>query len=105
MTQQMQKFVAFIEMEDGTEFGPIRIGLKTKIQAEKSSKANNWSQERDSAVINSFMSWHAAQTAGAFDLTWEEFSANVFDANTVELARVEDSTDAEDPTRPAATAG
>lgn len=105
MTQQMQKFVAFIEMQDGTEFGPIRIGLKTKIQSEKTAKANNWSQERDTATLNAFMAWHAAQTVGAFDLTWDEFTANVLDATTAELEVAEGTTDAEDPTQPAATAG
>lgn len=105
MAQQMQKFVGYIEMQDGTEFGPVRIGLKTKMQAEKSAKANNWSQERDGALLNAFMAWHAAQAEGLFDLTWEEFNDNVFDATTMLLEVPEGTTDAEDPTRPAATAG
>lgn len=105
MAQQMQKFVAFVEMKDGTDFGPIRIGLKTKMQAEKSSKANNWSQERDGAILNAFMAWHAGQQAGVFDLTWDEFNENVFDASTETLEVPEGTTDAEDPTQPAATAG
>lgn len=105
MAQQMQKFVAFIEMQDGTEFGPVRIGLKTKIQAEKSARANNWTQERDGATLNAFMAWHAAKEVGEITLTWDEFLAHVFDANTVELDKVEGETDAEDPTQTAATAG
>lgn len=104
MAQQMQKYVGFIEMNDGTEFGPIRVGLATKIQAEKTSKANNWAPDRDGATINSFMAYHAAKTAGLIDITWDEFKANVLDATTATLEVDQDTTDAEDPTHPAATA-
>lgn len=105
MAQHMQKYIGFIEMQDGTEFGPIRIGLKTKMQTERSTKANNWSTSNDVSTINAFMCWYAGKEAGEFDMSWDEFLAQVFDANTVELEAPEKTTDAEDPTRPAATAG
>lgn len=102
MAQRLPKTVAIIEMQDGTEIGPVRVGLATKLQASKTAKAKGWDMERDAIEVSSFMSWHAAKGAGLLELSYEEYSASVFDAGVFE-ADPEDAAaaDAADPTNPA----
>lgn len=104
MTQTMPKYVAFIELNDGSEYGPIRVGLASKIQANKTARANGWDPERDVSTLNAFMAWHAATTAGLLSMGWDEFLATAMDAITVPLDG-DAPADSEDPTRPAHLAG
>lgn len=99
MAQTMPKYVGFIELKDGTEIGPFRIGLKTKLQVTKTSQANGWDQERDSPLVNAFMAWHSAKQRGLIDLSWVEFQDQVEDALTVAQEN-QDTEDEEDPTKP-----
>lgn len=102
----IRKFQGFIEYLDGREIIGFRVGLKTKIQAEKTARAQGWKPEADAATMNAFMAWHAAHEQGLITEKWAEFVDAVMDASTVEMeddgAAAEDS---DDPTEPAASAG
>lgn len=105
MTQRLPKSVAMIELADGTELGPVRVGLATKLQASKTAKAKGWDMERDAIEVSSFMAWHAAKHAGLLDMTYEDYTAQVFDAGVFEADEDTEAAagaDAADPTGPAA---
>lgn len=96
----MTKYVGYIELETGEEIGPFRVGLKTKIQAGKTSKARGWQQERDAAEISAFMAWHAAKSKGLIDMPWEEFIDATVDSSVEELTADEAEADQDDPENP-----
>lgn len=97
------KYVAYIELDSGKELGPVRVGLKTKIQAGKTAKAQGWNQERDAVLLNAFMAWHAAKAEGLVDMPWDEF-LNVARDTDVQMLE-DDDEDPENPTNPASLAG
>lgn len=88
---------------DGVVHGPFRIGLKTKLQFEKTAKARKWEAESDPITTITFWTWHASKLAGAHELTWEDFIAQVEDIHVGD----EDGSDVdeENPTEPVGTAG
>ena len=100
--QRMPKAVAFIEMKDGREFGPVRVGLKSKMQGSRTAKAKGWDQTRDAVQIAAVMAWHAAREAGHLDgVSYEQFEDQALDAGVYDLAPEDDAEPAEgDPTSP-----
>lgn len=104
MAQTMPKYVGFIELKDGTEHGPFRIGLATKIQTSKTTRANGWDPERDQGILNGFMAWHSARERGLIEMGWDEFLEQVEDAVTVKQES-QDTEDEEDPTKPGHSPG
>lgn len=97
------KTFGYFELEDGTEADQLRVTLKSKIQAEKSARANGWDPQRDSNILGAFAAWHAGKQAGATTLDWQTFldtavDAGIYQEDTEDQAEVADP---EDPTRPA----
>ena len=104
-TTPRPKTYGYFELEDGTEAEGLRVTLKTKIQSEKSARANGWDPERDANVLGAFAAWHAAQQAGATTLEWSAFLDAAVDAGIYQDTPEDQAApgaDAEDPTQPAA---
>lgn len=103
MSTPAPKTYGYFELEDGTELSGIRITLKTKIQAEKSARANGWDPQRDSNIMGAFAAWHAAKDTGQVDTDWATFLDTAVDAGLYqEDAEDAEVADPEDPTQPAA---
>ena len=99
MTQQMPKYVAFIEMKDGAEHGPLRITFATRAQTSRTVKARHWGE--DDARADAFMAWHAAKTAGITVPEFEPFLEQITDVAVVPLEpAAEDEQDPSDPSSP-----
>jgi hypothetical protein len=96
------KTYGYFELADGTEHSGIRVTLKTKIQAEKSARANGWDPQRDSNIMGAFAAWHAGKGSGLVDLDWGTFLDNAVDAGLYQEDDEDQGIDPEDPTRPAA---
>ena len=78
----IKKINAFYEL-DGVEHGPYRVGIKAKLQYEKTAKARGWDVEANPFTTALFWAWFAGKEAGAHDLTYELFSDAVTDAVVV----------------------
>ena len=102
MTSTRPKTFGYFELEDGTEAEGIRVTLKSRIQAEKSARANGWDPERDANMLGAFVAWHAAKHAGQLDLEWSTFLDTVVDAGIYQQESDAAEADADDPTRAAA---
>lgn len=98
---------AYGELEDGTEWANLRVGLPTKIQLERTAKANRWDTEEDEFTVSAFMSWHLSRAKGLHNLSWDEFLKAAIDAGVTgkpvgETAPDDGEAATEDPTRPGA---
>jgi len=103
-TTPRPKTYGYFELEDGTEAEGLRVTLKTKIQSEKSARANGWDPERDANMLGAFAAWHAAKAAGATELDWQAFLDTVVDAGIYQETPEDQAgqvADPEDPTQPA----
>lgn len=83
---------------DGKVYGPVRIGLKSKLQYERTAKQRKWDAETEPMHAITFWIWHAAKERGLHELSFDEFIEQVEDVQT------DDSDDADDPTVAADTA-
>ncbi|MGJ9424728.1 hypothetical protein ACHABX_02655 [Nesterenkonia halotolerans] len=98
-----QKIFGFIELADGTEHEDFRVGLPSKLQAERTARARNWDPETQHNQVAAFTAWHAAcKVHKLIDMTFDEFMDTAVDAGVYH----EDPEDknpesdyAEDPTR------
>lgn len=84
----INKSYGYYELE-GKEFGPHRVGIKTKLQYEKTSKARGWKADENPFTTTLFFVWHASQKEHG--LSFEDFSAQVDD-----VAIVDEDDEAED---------
>lgn len=78
----IKKIQAYYEL-DGAEHGPFRVGIKTKLQYEKTAKARGWDADGNPFTTALFWAWHAGREAGAHDLSYELFADAVTDAVVV----------------------
>lgn len=90
---------AYGELADGTTWDNVRVTLASKIQLEKSCKANRWDTSEDQFTTSAFLSWHTARTAGLIDCKWSEFLEQAVDAG-ITATTAEDTDAGEDPTQP-----
>lgn len=97
----MRKVYASAELTDGATYSDVRVTLASKLQLERSMKANKWSTADNDFTIGAFLAWHAGKTAGKHALTWEEFLDAVVDAG-VTAADTDEPVDLLDPTQQAA---
>lgn len=74
----INKSYAYYEL-DGKVYGPHRIGLKTKLQYEKTAKVRKWNSDDDAVTTLAFWTWHASQQEHG--LTFDDFLARVEDVN------------------------
>lgn len=104
MSHQLPTIYAYGELQDGTTWANVRVTLATKIQYERSAKANRWDPAEDDFLSSAFMSWHAAKAAGHHHMGWDEFLSAAVDAGVTrrELEETDDPDQEEDPTRPVA---
>lgn len=97
------KTLAWAELADGTEFEDVRVTLATKVQYERTARANKWDHEAMPFTTSAFFAWHAARLAGALpaDMTFDQFMSQVIDAG-VENETPDDTEgeDLDDPDRP-----
>jgi hypothetical protein len=98
----IKKINAYFEL-DGKEHGPFRVGMKTKLQYEKTAKARGWDVEDTPFTTALFWAWHAGKEAGAHDLSYEIFADAVTDAVVETLGDVESDGLDLDPTQTAPT--
>ena len=99
----------YAEFEDTTlSYEDVRITLASKIAFERFARANKVDHETQPFTTESFLSWHAAKTAGkpAGSLKFEDFLARAIDAgiDSPEEPRPGDEADP-DPTQTAASTG
>lgn len=90
---------AYAELNDGTTYSGVRVPLASKLQWEKTAKAQRWEPEANPFTFGAFLAWHVGKATGRHTLTWEQFRDTAIDAG------IEDEADAEDPTPPPATDG
>lgn len=71
----MSKSYGSFEMADGTEVSGIRIGLKDKLQLERTAAAKRWDTEKQFYTTGAFLVWHAAKRQGHLPdgMTYEQF--------------------------------
>ncbi|QTF71765.1 hypothetical protein [Arthrobacter woluwensis] len=79
----INKSFAYYELE-GKEFGPHRVGIKTKLQYEKTAKNRGWKSDEHPFTTTLFFAWHASQAEHG--LTFEDFSAQVEDVAIVDAS-------------------
>lgn len=104
MTAQNATY-AYGELADGTEWANVRVTVATKVQLERSMRANRWDVETNPFTTAAFMSWHAARAAQAIpsDLDFERFLAEAVDAGVTNDVPTSDEADPDRPTQTAAT--
>lgn len=79
----MQKQFASYETTDGTVHENIRVGLKDKLQCERTAKRNQWDAEHDGFLMSAFLAWHASKRIGIHTLGFEEWKDTVEDVLVV----------------------
>lgn len=97
----MKHTIATVELEDGRTL-KARVGIATKMQWEKSAKAQGWNADDNPFTVNLFWAWHATRHAGQHDLSWESFVAAAVDADLDVVEAPAGEADP-DPTQTAAT--
>lgn len=71
----------------GEEHGPFKVGLKTKLQYERTARARKWGgAEEEPLKVTAFWVWHAAHEAGEFEGDFETFLETVDDADVVDAS-------------------
>lgn len=106
LTENAQSLYAFGELDDGTTWEGLRVPLASKLQWERTSKANGWTTDHNMFTFAAFLSWHTAKRAGRIDLEWKAFLEHVVDASVdpdpPAAASTDDAADSgEGPTNPA----
>lgn len=74
-----KKTLAYYELDGQPVMGPVRVGLKTKLQYERTSKARGWDVESQPFTTSLFWAWHASKLAGNHDLSFDDFSSQAVD--------------------------
>lgn len=86
------------------EFLSERVTIADQVQYEKTARANGWTPQKDQAMTNMFMGWHALKRTGKIDCTFDEFKDICLDtqADTTDIdtdTGLEIMAEAGDPTR------
>lgn len=76
----MKKQIGSFELENGTVVENIRIGLKDKLQLERTARVRSWEPEKDVFTTTAFLVWHAAKRLGHTELSYDDFVKDVEDA-------------------------
>lgn len=76
----MKKQIGSFELENGTVVENIRIGMKDKIQLERTARVRSWEPEKDVFTTTAFLVWHASKRLGHTALSYDDFMKEVEDA-------------------------
>lgn len=98
----MRPTIADFELTDGTVHEGIRVTLASKIQFERSARANRWDPEENPFTTAAFLAWHAAKLRGLIDLDWDRFLVECVDVSvTNPEPAAPEADDTDRPTEPA----